>query len=77
MIPIPDLLHGREHAYPDNELLEDLLELAFLGANETAHIHERMGESPLEASPWDPKLFDKDVFLTEFVEDSSHIEIGG
>ncbi len=77
MIPIPDLLHGREHAYPDNELLEDLLEIAFLGANETARIHERLGESPLEASPWDPRMFDEDVFLTEFVEDSSHIEIGG
>ena len=77
MIPIPDLLHGRKQAYPDDELLEDLLELAFLGTNETASIHVRMGESPLDASPWDPKLFDKDVFLTEFVDDSSCIELGG
>ncbi|HJO04717.1 MAG TPA: DNA mismatch repair protein [Acidobacteriota bacterium] len=77
MIPLPDLLHGRKNAYPDNALLEDLLELAFLGSNETASIHEHLGESPLESSPWDPKLFDEDVFLTEFVEDSSHIELGG
>ena len=77
MIPIPDLLHGRERAYPDNELLEDLLELAFLGSNETARIHQHIGQSPLETSPWDPALFAEDVFLTEFVEDSSCIEIGG
>jgi DNA mismatch repair protein MutS2 len=77
MIPIPDLLHGRAHAYPDNELLEDLLELAFLGTNETARINQHLGESPLEASPWDPELFDRDVFLTEFVDDSSRIELGG
>ncbi len=77
MIPIPDLLHGRQRAYPDNELLEDLLELAFLGSNETARIHENIGTSPLQASPWDPALFADDVFLTEFVEDTSRIEIGG
>ena len=76
MIPLPDLLHGRDRAHPDMSEFENLLELAFLGHNETANVHDSLGRSPLEDSPWDPALFDGDVFLREFVDDSSGVRVG-
>jgi DNA mismatch repair protein MutS2 len=75
-IPLPDLLHGREHAARDHALLEELLGMAFLGSNETARIHRRLGQTPLADSTWDPALFASEIFLADYVAGCARIYIG-
>ena len=77
MIPLPDLLHDRTHAPADDEFLVELLELAFLGRNESANIDEGVGEIPLPESTWKPAFFQGDLFLEEFLRGFSTLSLNG
>ena len=77
MIPLPDLLHSRSHAPADDQFLVELLELAFLGHNESAGIDEGIGEIPLPEPAWNPAFFEGDLFLEEFLKGFSTVSLNG
>ena len=77
MIPLPDLLHHRPHAAADDQFLLELLEMAFLGSNESRGIDEEFGRIPLPHPTWNPDFFAKDLFLEDFLQHLSQLEIDG
>ena len=77
MIPLPDLLHHRPHAAADDQFLLELLEMAFLGSNESRGIDEEFGQIPLPDPTWNPDFFVKDLFLEDFLQHLSQLEIDG
>lgn len=77
MIPIPDLLFGRQYAKGDNELLQGLLETAFLGVNQSALIDEAIGQADIGASSWSPQFFATDLFLRDFTDSFATLRVGG
>ena len=77
MIPLPDLLHHRPHAAADDQFLLELLEMAFLGSNESRGIDKEFGQIPLPHPTWNPDFFVKDLFLEDFLQHLSQLEIDG
>ena len=77
MIPLPDLLHDRPHAGADNQFLLELLEMAFLGSNESRGIDEGFGRIPLPQPTWNPDFFVNDLFLEDFLRHLSTLVIDG
>lgn len=77
MIPVPDLLFLQRPVDSDDELLDELLALAFLGRNESAEIDAARGAGSVAESTWKPELFARDVFLRDFLTSVSTIEVLG
>lgn len=69
MLPLPDLLHPRPHAGFDPRLLEEVLEVSFLGGDAGGALDEALDEAPVPASPWNPDHFAAGLFLDEMIED--------
>ena len=68
MIPLPDLLHPTPTARADEALLEELLELSFLGGDPGADLTAAMNRVDLPASPWRQEFFAEGLFLHDLVE---------
>jgi len=77
MIPIPDLLHDQPHVRADGRFLLELLEMAFLGSNESRGIDEGLGQIPLPEPTWNADFFVKDLFVEEFLGALSELTIAG
>lgn len=77
MIPLPDLLYDRPHAAADEQFLLELLEMAFLGSNESRSIDEGFGRIPLPRPTWNPDFFVDDLFLEDFLANLSTLVIDG
>ncbi len=77
MIPLPDLLHARPHAAADQHFLLELLEMAFLGSNESRGIDESFRSLPLPEETWNPEFFVKDLFVEDFLRHLSKLVIDG
>ncbi len=67
MIPLPDLLHDRPHAAADDQFLLELLEMAFLGRNESRSIDEGLRDIPLPEPAWHAEFFVNDLYVEEFL----------
>lgn len=76
MIPLPDLLYGERHASRDDELLLDLLEMAFLGSNESRAIDVAIDQTPVRSSAWAPVFFEDDLFLDDLARDFATLRVG-
>ncbi len=77
MIPLPDLLHDLPHAAVDDQFLLELLELAFLGSNESRSIDEGFAQIPLPQPTWNPDFFVDDLFVEDFLRHLSTLVIDG
>ncbi len=77
MVPLPDLLHARPHASADQHFLLELLEMAFLGSNESRGIDESFSRLPLPEETWNPEFFVKDLFVEDFLRNLSKLVIDG
>ena len=77
MIPLPDLLHARPHPAPDDQFLGELLQMAFLGSNESRGIDEGFVEMPLPEPTWTPDFFVNDLFVERFVRGLSNLRVDG
>ena len=77
MIPLPDLLHDRPHAAADDQFLLELLEMAFLGSNESRGIDEGFAKIPLPEPTWNPDHFVRDLFVEDFLGNLSTLVIDG
>ena len=77
MIPLPDLLYPRPSAAVDERLLEELLELSFLGGDPGADITAAMNGVNLPPSPWKREFFAEGLFLEELVERYFRISLEG
>jgi len=77
MIPLPDLLHARPHAAVDDRFLLELLEMAFLGSNESRSIDEGLGKIPLPEETWNPDFFVRDLFVEDFLGRLKTLRIDG
>lgn len=77
MIPLPDLLYARPHAAVDDHFLLELLEMAFLGSNESRDIDSGLGEIPLPETTWVPDFFVGDLFVEDFLGHLSKLVIDG
>ena len=75
MIPLPDLLHDQPHARADDRFLLELLEMAFLGSNESRGIDEGLGGIPLPEPTWNADFFVNDLFVEEFLSDLAALVI--
>jgi DNA mismatch repair protein MutS2 len=70
MLPLPDLLHRRARAAVDPELIRELLDTTFLGAEPETALPAGEAAEQIEASPWDPGSFREDLFVDELLEDA-------
>jgi DNA mismatch repair protein MutS2 len=77
MIPLPDLLYARPHAAADDHFLLELLEMAFLGSNETRRIDNDLGRIPLPEATWNPDFFVRDLFVEDLLGYLSKLVIDG
>ena len=77
MIPLPDLLYPRPTATVDDRLLEELLEMSFLGGEPSADLGDALESVELGASPWQPDLFADGLFLDDLVERCFALLLGG
>lgn len=76
MIPLPDLLYARPHADTDDAFLLELLEMAFLGSNESRGIDRSFRKIPLPEHTWNPDFFVRDLFVESFLNHLSTLRIG-
>jgi DNA mismatch repair protein MutS2 len=67
MIPLPDLLHAQPYGVADDRFLLELLEMAFLGSNESRSIDASLGKIPLPRHTWNPDFFVRDLFVEDFL----------
>jgi len=77
MIPLPDLLYARPHAAADDHFLLELLQMAFLGSNESRGIDNGLGGIPLPEPTWNPDFFVRDLFVEDFLSHLSKLVIDG
>jgi DNA mismatch repair protein MutS2 len=77
MVPLPDLLYARLHAAVDDHFLLELLEMAFLGSNESRGIDQGLGRIPLPEATWNPDFFVRDLFVEDFLGHLSNLVIDG
>ena len=77
MIPLPDLLFPVPHAANDTRLLEELLEMSFLGGDAASEIDDALTAVAIPASSWSADCFAASLFLSELVETVFPIEIDG
>jgi DNA mismatch repair protein MutS2 len=77
MIPLPDLLHARPYAAADDHFLLELLEMAFLGSNESRSIDASLGKIPLPGETWNPDYFVRDLFVEDFLDHLKTLRIAG
>jgi DNA mismatch repair protein MutS2 len=77
MIPLPDLLYPRPTAAVDERLLEELLEVSFLGGEPSADLGDALESVELGASPWRPEFFADGLFLDDLVGRCFALTLGG
>jgi len=77
MIPLPDLLYARPYADADATFLLELLEMAFLGSNESRGIDLSLGKIPLPQGTWNPDFFVRDLFVEDFLAHLDTLRIDG
>ncbi len=77
MTPLPDLLYPRPTAAVDERLLEELLEVSFLGGEPSADLGDALESVELGASPWQPELFADGLFLDDVVGRCFALTLGG
>ena len=76
MIQIPDLLYAKPRKKPDDRHLLELLEMAFLGRNESREIDLAVAQTPSLDSTWTPEFFADDLFLDDFIQRLRIITVG-
>ena len=77
MIPLPDLLFPRPTAGLDEGLLEEMLEVSFLGGDPGADLARAMESVALPDSPWSAEFFAEGLFLDDLVERCFTIDLAG
>jgi DNA mismatch repair protein MutS2 len=77
MLPIPDLLHPRPYASVDEALLEELLELSFLGSEGGPRLGSVLDEVALPESTWREDFFAEGLFLDELIEECFSLSAAG
>jgi DNA mismatch repair protein MutS2 len=77
MFELPDLLSPRSVAGADPRLLEELLEMSFLGADPGCAIDDALETAALPASTWNAEFFADGLFLPELIEEHFRVTIGG
>ena len=76
-LPLPDLLWLEPRESPDNDLLAEVMDLAFLGRDPGAEIDVALDSDPVGASPWQPAFFEDDLYLDDFIEGCLRISCDG
>jgi DNA mismatch repair protein MutS2 len=77
VIPLPDLLNPRPTAPVDERLLEELLEMSYLGSDPGYRIDRALEDVPLPPSPWNAEFFADGLFLDELIEGCFAITLEG
>lgn len=77
MIPLPDLLFPHRHAMADSRLLEELLEMSFLGGDTGSDIDGALTAVALPPSSWSGEAFGEGLFLPELIETAFAVEVDG
>lgn len=67
MLPIPDLLHLQPRAAFDPAVLSEVLEMAFLGGDQSASLERALQSGLITESRWRPEYFQRDLFLDALV----------
>lgn len=67
-VPLPDLLYAQPSAHVDDRLLEELLELSFLGRDAGTDLPAVLQDVHVPESPWNPHFFAEGLFLEELLE---------
>lgn len=76
-VPLPDLLYPRPTARVDERLLEELLELSFLGREAGADLSEVLETVELPDSPWRSEFFAEGLFLDELLDRCFTVSLHG
>jgi len=69
MIAVPDLLHLESRLVVDPLVLNELLDLAFMGKDTSGGIDRALGAALRESRGWRPEFFAEDLFVREFVDE--------
>lgn len=77
MIPVPDLLYPEARLALDGEALNELLELAYMGADSGTRLETVLSRPELHGSTWNPAFFSRELFLRDFVEDCLQVWVDG
>lgn len=77
MIPLPDLLFPHRHAGSDPRLLEELLEMSFLGGDTASDLDTALTAVALPPSSWSGEAFGDGLFLPELIETAFALEVDG
>ena len=75
--PLPDLLSPTAATDTDSDRLTHLLDLAFLGRASAGELDRELDSMPAGSTPWQPEHFVDDLFLSDFVNSNSTIEVNG
>lgn len=71
-VPVPDLLNVQPRLLLDEEALDELLEVSFLGGGTADHLEEALSKPAGRGDAgdgWDPDLFSEELFMDAFVEE--------
>jgi DNA mismatch repair protein MutS2 len=77
MIPLPDLLHTEPRSTADGALLEEILEMAFLGADRGALLDDVVSVAPSTPSTWNDDYFTDELFLDDLLAGCFSIDLDG
>lgn len=68
MLPIPDLLHLQPRAAFDPAALSEVLEMAFLGGDQSTSLEKALESGEISASGWRSEYFQRDLFLDALIK---------
>lgn len=80
VIPLPDLLHAEPLAGPalaDGELLEELLETAFLGGDPGLRLDDALAAAPPSPSTWNGEYFADELFFDDLIAGCFTLRLDG
>ncbi len=77
MIALPDLLHLQPRIAVDNEVLQELLDLGFLGKETGSSFDQALSEAMVDVDGWDRRFFADDLFIDELVQGCFQLSLDG
>lgn len=76
MLALPDLLNRKPFLAVDEEMVHDLLGMAFIGKSGTA-IDDTLSAAHVPEGPWNPEFYADDLFVGDLIGECFRLEIGG
>jgi MutS domain V len=77
VLTLPDLLHTEPRAAPDGELLEEILETAFLGGDPGIRLDDALSVAPPSPSTWNGDFFADELFVDELIAGCFVVHLDG